>query len=201
MNKGRLHFRKTAFPTHRKIPGAPPPPPCLRPLLIFSLIDGGTVALNNQGAKIQQLTDALLTIEDLEKCQFDYETLCNHFNQDEAAPDEFLFKVTVQRLAEDSGMMLNFGFHHQVTDINSAYLVISDFCSWVREAKMTFAEPDVSFFCFSTDLFHLAFFESMMARNNIDILCNLYRYLLNLLSFSDNSAKKNGLLLPFWRTP
>ena len=113
-------------------------------LFLFSIdLPNAVVNLTNEGALISYLQKASINFEALKETNFNYQLCAAHFNDDNGPPDEFLFKMTVQKLANDSGMVLSFGFNHCLADINSAYLFIADYCSQVKSKEFKFEAAKV----------------------------------------------------------
>ncbi|XP_075253722.1 uncharacterized protein LOC142345531 isoform X2 [Convolutriloba macropyga] len=87
------------------------------------------VNLTNEGAMISYIEDASVSFEELKATNFIFDLCAEHFGETKPQLDEYLFKLRVQKLAGESGMMLAFGFRHFLADVNSGYLFVADFCA------------------------------------------------------------------------
>ncbi|XP_075258652.1 uncharacterized protein LOC142350632 [Convolutriloba macropyga] len=97
------------------------------------------IILNNAGAELVFAQDSEISIDHLRATNFNVDFCSKTFLPDDSDDEEeFLLKITVQKLASKSGMMVNFRAGHLICDINSFYLLISDFCSLVAKGKYHF---------------------------------------------------------------
>ena len=94
-----------------------------------------SVRLTNEGALINYLDESKISIDELKSASFNYDLCCTHFLHDNLLiPHELLMVLNVQELAGGFGMMMNIGLPHSLCDISSYVMLVSDFCSQVRDS-------------------------------------------------------------------
>ena len=70
-----------------------------------------------------------LSIGELKSRNFNYNLCSEHFLRNNEAFSNVLLLVTIQNLADDSGMVLQFDVNHMMADLHSCFLLVADFSS------------------------------------------------------------------------
>lgn len=105
-------------------------------------LESKKIILNNEGAKIVVLKGSSLTLSEIEKENYDFDLLIDHFGAEKPFEDGFLMTLFSQNLS-CGGIVLIFSFQHLLCDVNSAYQFVAEFSSQVKNGCFKIAANEV----------------------------------------------------------
>ncbi|XP_075254577.1 uncharacterized protein LOC142345993 [Convolutriloba macropyga] len=101
-------------------------------------VDQKSIKLTNEGAVINFMEPSTLSLDEIKLKKFNYTFCWQNFIRDNRNFMHVPFVVTVQPLAGNSGMVLQFDTNHVLGDINADFMLVADFCSQVKNGSFYF---------------------------------------------------------------
>ena len=94
--------------------------------------DHKSIKLTNDGAALNFMETSNISLRELQSNDFKYSFCWDQFLRDNRQVSHIPFVLTIQKLAENSGMVVQFDIDHMMADLQSCFLIIADFCSQVK---------------------------------------------------------------------
>ena len=108
----------------------------------FFRLQANKVNLNNEGAKLVVLKESSLTLAEIEKDDYNFAQIVEHFGGGAPFESEFPLTLSKQKLA-CGGMLLMISFKHLLCDVNSFYVFVAELASQLKNSAFKFPKENV----------------------------------------------------------